>query len=290
MIQFADPWLPRGFDWFIDVPDRFVAENMSASASTVFIIDKTGRMFTRLIDWDTRGDNPFLPYSYVANDVVFWFYQFLVARGLPGHSWQEQPRISGSITQNITILQTGVGNAERELRVEGVDAQGSAGYFHKKIFDPEWSFRVTGQPLQAHLLDPFAVAEDVESYLKDYTLDAIRGWKGSEVPRIELLQFSIYSEPALIRVWIGEEAVDLKLWMRKLKFSNDKKKAKLRGMIEIPEKAPAAVRKGLGEERWLEVDVYTKQEGEKSEQVKIRTRGFFRNIFSEIKMQFSRLK
>jgi hypothetical protein len=137
-IGYADPWLDGGFARRIALPrrDRLVAQALSASASTLFVIDAAGRAFTRLADFDTMGDNPVLGYTWERGEHC--------DRTLPGEDWVEQPPIPGKVTARITILQTGEGNARRELRVEGVDASGAGGYWRKAIRDPAWSFVRTG--------------------------------------------------------------------------------------------------------------------------------------------------
>ena len=44
--------------------NQFVAASLSASASTIFVIDAAGNSFTRLADFDTTGHNPGLLYSW----------------------------------------------------------------------------------------------------------------------------------------------------------------------------------------------------------------------------------
>ena len=84
-------------------------------------------------------------------------------RTLPGEDWIKQPAIQGKITHLITILQTGRGNAGRELRVEGVDHSTGAertGYFSKPVslINPEthepysWIFVETGEPIYGKFL------------------------------------------------------------------------------------------------------------------------------------------
>ena len=67
-----------------------------------------------------------------------------IPRRLPLPGWKKQPPIDGDITEKITIILTGNGPGERELRVEGRDLSGRYGYFHKKINSSKWKFRETG--------------------------------------------------------------------------------------------------------------------------------------------------
>ena len=178
-LQYADPWLHPEFNYFINTPlrGRFTAEAMSASASTIFLIGKNGRMFTRLADFDSLGTDPLLKYSFepcAKSDVI----------RLPSEDWREQPRINDRITAKITILQNGRGNAARELRVEGVDGEGNGGYYSKRIFGEAWTFVKTG----AVVAGPFLEAgpeETAPSIDRDYALEYKRLPAGSR-----LLEFS----------------------------------------------------------------------------------------------------
>ena len=236
-IYYADPWLNHGFSWHLDTPLRgqFVASNLSASASTLFVVDKKGRMFTRLADFDTIGDNWVLPYSYEPSTYFLWWK----TRGLPGEGWVQQPSIpeGGKVTKNITIIQSGVGNASRELRIEGVDAEGNTGYYSKPIFDPQWVFiRTGGLGLlpSSSFLDPNAVPEIAPSRDQHYS-GRVKKWAGQDQPHIELLDFNLFSSPATLRLWMDSGYVDLKLHTRRLSLSQSGRKATLVGAIQIPE-------------------------------------------------------
>jgi hypothetical protein len=47
------------------------------------------------------------------------------------------------LTKRITILQTGRGQAQRQLRVEGTDSEGHTGYYEKMIYENRWRFQRT---------------------------------------------------------------------------------------------------------------------------------------------------
>ncbi len=145
-IEYADPWLPAHWNRRVCLPreGRLVAAAMSASASTLFVMDRHGHAFTRLADFDTVGDDPLLSYSWrreVRGDDE--------ARTLPGEPWAAQPPVPGPHTDRITIVQTGPGNAGRELRVEG-----DGGYFHKPLRGAAWSFRATGAKATRPFVEP----------------------------------------------------------------------------------------------------------------------------------------
>lgn len=152
-IRFADPWLPNKFDNEITAPEdgQFVAESMSAAASTIFLMrrDQNGNpmMYTRFADFDSLGSNPLLPASYDPDNHT------PLIRRLPAEDWVKQPTIEltgqARLTSKITIIQTGRGQACRELRVEGTDKDGKSGYYTKSIYSNHWSFQHTEQvPLE----------------------------------------------------------------------------------------------------------------------------------------------
>jgi hypothetical protein len=147
-LAYADPWLPPGFGRAICLPERntFVASALSASASTLFVMDGSGRAFTRLADFDTLGDDPALPYSWKrerrrgAASVI---------RTLPAEPWFAQPRIEGTHSTRLTIVQTGTHNRDRELRVEG-----EGGFWKKPLSTGTWTFERTGAPMQGQRVVP----------------------------------------------------------------------------------------------------------------------------------------
>lgn len=152
-IRFTDSGLPADFSRSLQGPEdgAFIAENISASASTMFLIDKAGRMYTRLADFDTIGCDPmFFRYTYDKLEQKYTGYDYLsnyAAWGLPSEPWRSQPEIplegKARLTRFITILQNGHGNAARELRVAGLDSAGQPGYYSKQIMDEAaagWTF------------------------------------------------------------------------------------------------------------------------------------------------------
>ncbi len=152
-IRFTDSGLPADFSRNLLGPERgsFIAENLSASADTMFVINKAGEMYTRLADFDTIGCDPmFFRYTYEHLPQKYTGEQYLSNYspwGLPSEPWLRQPLIplkgEAKITKYITILQNGKGNAARELRVAGLSPNGETGYYSKAIMDNEpedWIF------------------------------------------------------------------------------------------------------------------------------------------------------
>lgn len=147
-IYFNDWWLPADWSRQACGPRRgsFQSVQMSVSGSTIFLINQYGEMYTRVHDFDASGENPLLTYTFVDDNPEPH------VRRLPLHDWRAQPAITGgSITSRITIIQTGEGDASRELRVEG-EQGGKSGYFRKAIFDKSWTFVETGHTIKQPFL------------------------------------------------------------------------------------------------------------------------------------------
>ena len=150
-ICYADAGLPSDFSRNYVGPERgaFKAVSLSASASTMFVINEAGEMYTRLADFDTIGCDPmFFKYTYVPykSDLSGAdYFSNLTEWALPAEDWRPQPRIpltgNAAITRHITILQNGRGNGARELRVAGLNEAGETGYWSKAIFADDWEFK-----------------------------------------------------------------------------------------------------------------------------------------------------
>jgi len=150
-IFFADPWLYNKFKNEITGPEdgRFKAETLAASGSTIMLFQRArnecgeeiNKIYTRFADFDSIGSNPALKATYNRNNRV------PLVRYLPSEDWIQQPCIplSGKarLTKNIAILQTGWGQNNRQLRVQGQDANNRNGYYFKNIYDTIWTFEIT---------------------------------------------------------------------------------------------------------------------------------------------------
>ncbi len=175
-IVYLDPWLPNDHSYEIGTPlgGRFQAQSMSTAASVTFVMNRYGDMFTRLFDFDISGaDTLFFQYSWQdqsdRREPASQFDAALdpsVARiQLPAPSWVRQPKIPGTVTSAISIHATGgAGSDARELRVEGVGADGRTGFWHKMLADDAWSFTPTGLPLHG---------EDVANSPRDRSHDTL---------------------------------------------------------------------------------------------------------------------
>ena len=152
-IRFTDSGLPADFSRSLLGPERgsFIAENLNASADTMFVINKAGEMYTRLADFDTIGCDPmFFKYTYEKLPQKYTGEQYLSNYSpwaLPSEPWLRQPEIklqgNARLTKHITILQNGRGNAARELRVAGLNKDAQTGFYSKQIMQTDsddWKF------------------------------------------------------------------------------------------------------------------------------------------------------
>jgi hypothetical protein len=150
-ICYADTGLPGDFSRNFIGPERgtFKAVSLSASASTMFVINEAGEMYTRLADFDTIGCDPlWFKYTYIPykSDLPGTdYFSNLNEWGLPAEDWRPQPPVplagKAVLTRYITILQNGHGNGARELRAAGLNESGKTGYWTKAIFDDIWKFK-----------------------------------------------------------------------------------------------------------------------------------------------------
>lgn len=233
-LSYADPWLPPKFGHRICLPrhNRFAAVALSASASTIFVMDAAGASFTRLADFDTMGLNPALPYSWEREKRSG---VKAVVRTLPPEDWAEQPSVPGPATARITVLQTGEGNAARELRVEG-----DGGYWAKAIRAPAWKFVPTGQKATGPALEPRALTP---------VGDARPPMKGVyQELAMELHDFDPECSPAKVRFFKGNDAIDFALH-----FTGEGRHRK--GALILTGAVDAIARKVLGGRKWAAVDL-----------------------------------
>ncbi|MDR3123708.1 MAG: hypothetical protein LBU16_08030 [Treponema sp.] len=171
-IAYADTGLPSDFSRNYIGPERgtFKALSLSASASTMFVINEAGEMYTRMADFDIIGCDPMLfKYTYIPYKSPLAgtnYFSNLNEWALPPEDWRKQPPIpaqgSAAITRHITILQNGQGNAARELRVAGRNENGESGYWTKAVFADAWGFKPA--PLHISEGDFLRAAEGAENY------------------------------------------------------------------------------------------------------------------------------
>ncbi len=198
---YMDPWLPSDESYEMCGPrrGRFRSVAMSASGSSVFVINRFGDMYTRLYDFDISGpDSFFVTYSYedqrgVADPAV----------QLPPERWRRQPKIPGRITSAISISKRGRGSIHRTLRVEGKRGD-LTGYWEKDIVDRgryAWHFHVTDEPLQGrHVRNPWANTSG-----RGLGASEDAAWLGgADGIRIQIANFNVHCSPAHFRVRLGD--------------------------------------------------------------------------------------
>ncbi|MCG8473208.1 MAG: hypothetical protein MI742_15305 [Desulfobacterales bacterium] len=256
-IHFADPWTPPDWGYRIAGPfrDRFISESLSAAASTLFVINRYGDMYTHQNDFDIGGGNPFFQYTYrddihydPNNDILN--YVLARKRRIPDQIWYRQPKINGTITKNITIIfpEDGEpGESDRILRVEGFNDNGVAGYYEKNLEGVVWSFVA----LPNHVIDEQDIIENTPENMTEYTLGqapeyAFDGTMKNVIfgpVEAKLSQFSLVCSPARLKLKVDEGLwIELKmhhhLQLRTKTREHpgeDGEFVDLAGAIEIPE-------------------------------------------------------
>ena len=179
-ITYADPWLPNDDSYEVGSPlgGRFQSVSLAASASTMFVTNRYGDMFTRTFDFDSSGsDSVFFRYSWESQAgkpsagglLQETWDRSTAAVQLPAPDWTRQPKIPGEITSALTVVSPRPGPEQRELRVEG-RRDGRTGFWHKALHARSWTFTPTGVPLQGEVLENSAVDRSAE------TLAARKPW------------------------------------------------------------------------------------------------------------------
>lgn len=243
-VLFTDNGLPNDFSRNLCGPDdgRFEAESLSASASALFLIDRHGRIATRFDDYDLNGGTPNFEYTY--RSVIryddkgedFGTSQAPYFLPLQPWRWHAPPKLEGraQLSRDITVLQTGVGNAARELRIAGLGPDGSPGYYRKGIGAAAWLFVPSGDVTidPPRLLSSEDVARGSAEYertggrFEDSTLPRMKSYRGSwrgellipvgdaekPLPGVTLaMDWNPYCPPARLKISAGAETVEATL-------------------------------------------------------------------------------
>jgi hypothetical protein len=222
-ICYADSGLPSDFSRNYLGPERgaFKAIALSASASTMFLMNDAGEMYTRIADFDIIGCDPmFFRYTYVPykSDLPGTnYFSNLTEWGLPSEDWRRQSPIplegKAALSRFITILQNGRGNGARELRAAGINGDGDTGYWTKAIFDSQWKF------VKAPLYFPPGAllrndgTEGRRSQSLDTRLSGSR-WNGGEMDSeciYEIPNFNILEGSCELKITRGNESCVLTL-------------------------------------------------------------------------------
>jgi hypothetical protein len=220
-ICYVDTGLPGDFSRNYIGPERgtFKAVSLSASASTMFVINEAGEMYTRLADFDTIGCDPmWFKYTYIpyiSNLPGTDYFSNLNEWGLPAEDWRPQPPIpltgNAAITRHITILQNGQGNGARELRVAGFNEHGETGYWTKAIFADSWDFKTAPLYFLEKKLLSAAETEPGQSLDKSFGGYWWNGNKRENDWTYEIPNFNILEGDCDLRVTRNNEFCMLKL-------------------------------------------------------------------------------
>lgn len=197
-ITYVDPWLPADHSYEMATPHRgrFQARALSTAASTSFVVNRYGDLYTRLYDFDIAG-----------SDRVFFGYSYQDQRGaafpriqLPAPDWIRQPKVpaTGEITDRISVHKTGRGSDARELRVEGRD-RGRTGYWHKTLTATGWTFTETGQPLLGGLLQNTPDDRSADTLAPPSPYD-YAGAQGELTARVTAFDVAVEDTPLLLGV------------------------------------------------------------------------------------------
>ncbi len=304
IIHIADPWTPADWGYQIATPmrGRFIARNISASGSEVFIISDYGDMFTRHVDFDVIGANPTLRYTYDVIPAHEGIFDRQYPRKLPIAGWKRQPKISGIISDKITVYTTGEGEKARTLRVEGRDRKGNTGYYEKTLNGLSWKFiKVAGAGDIGTLLDDTPEGSDppVQGEKKDFRYTGSLGGY-----QAVLDDFNLYCSPSSLRIILKSGTV-IQLYLHTV-FTfrihiqrNPGAKGSpldLKGVIEIPEVLTGSTEpetqaflyrylgysKDSGKSRFIPVDAKATKT-----LFHLRKAGLF-SMFSRLKIDFKR--
>lgn len=254
-IQYGDPWLPD-LSYLIYGPlrGRFIAEGMATGGSMLFLINKYGDMFTRLSDFDIDGNDPFYLKQYTFDSDSPESKRFL-----PAEDWKPQPKIDGSITKNLTVVQTGKDTVDRELRVEGLDKNHRGGYWAKPVKGGEWHFVATNAEVKGPFLDnrsgdctKLALGPN-----RDINAQGTVTVRGSEM-EAKLLQFNPECSPSTLQLKVGSQTIDCTLYIRRIYLKN-----LILGTLELPDSMlkstdptiKKVVETGFGSKKWTSLQI-----------------------------------
>ncbi len=229
-ITYLDPWLPIDYSYEVCAPKkgRFKSVNMSASGSTLFLINQYGDMFTRNYDFDMVGaDDVFFTYAYNplkklveenlesgiiprSSNPLYRVFGLDYPRPLPIPGWTMQTKIDGTITDRITVMKKGEGGLKRDLMVEGINNHGETGFWTKDVSAKEWEFVVTNRKTKGKILTGNSLQDTSDLDLGvDETLNFAGVYKVSRFKsksykkvKLEVKGFHSYCSPATVNVTV----------------------------------------------------------------------------------------
>jgi hypothetical protein len=225
-ITWMDGWQPSdwGFEMCSPKRGRFISVNLSSTGGRHMLINEYGDIFTRMYDYDSSGhspnDNDYFDYTYddqrgITDDSLRKFQ-------LPVWPWYQQPKISGRITDRISLHRIGNEGHHAMMRVEGWNKEGQAGYYQKDMFDSmedpsntKWTFVITNQPVKGTEIEnklydsSDETLGETEDVCYKHNTENIGRLPNTANPittsdfAVELLNFGCYVSPALFRVYVG---------------------------------------------------------------------------------------
>lgn len=200
-ITYLDPWLPSDESREVCGPERGTVPmaGLTGSGSTVMVVSRGGRIYTRLYEFDVSGGNAvFLDYSWQDQDGVA-----APLMQLPAPDWIAHSTIPGRFTNRLSLRKLPPDTRHRIMRVEGWDNSGHTGYWQKDIAERHWMFVRTDEAIQGSEMP----LQDTAPYLPEDSRYSgrIDGYAA------EVLDFNPYCSPATLRIKISDKPLDLVL-------------------------------------------------------------------------------
>ncbi|MES2490144.1 MAG: hypothetical protein V4607_10155, partial [Pseudomonadota bacterium] len=200
-ITYMDPWLPSDESREVCGPERGTVPmaGLTGSGSTVMVVGRDGRIYTRLYEFDVSGGNAvFFDYS--------WQDQENVAAPLlqlPAPAWIAHSAIPGRFTNRLSLRKLPPDTRHRIMRVEGWNSSGHSGYWQKDLTETRWKFVRTNEAIQGTEMP----LQDTARYLPEdsHYSGSIDGYAA------EVLDFNPYCSPATLRLQIEGKPLDLVL-------------------------------------------------------------------------------
>lgn len=183
------------------LPERgaFRGVALSASASTVAVLDDAGRVFTRFADGESLGHDAALAYSWRRERRSG---PRASVRSLPPEPWRAQPQLPGPFAREVTVVPGSRDGPPSEVRVPT-----DGGYYAKPLQGGAWVLVTTG----VRRRDALAAAPSAPRGRPQGRVLEGAEWHGATT---RLQEFDPVCPPAEVLVERDGERVVLELWMR----------------------------------------------------------------------------
>jgi hypothetical protein len=237
VIYYLDSGTPPVVEHFVEAPFRgqWRGEGIDSSASTIALIDRFGAVYTKIADFDLLGSTPTHPYCYFddCDDEVYYppgdIRSGMSDIRLPAEDWRIHDPILPPdawhehtwLSDRVTVVQTGKGNAARELRVLG-SLEGSIGTFHKAVHESTWLFRPA--PAGDKGFEGLTPLTELQAYSDPAQLAALHGDEPTldrelvglvqvedKVLGLRVLDYNPMASPWHVEVSAGDTVVPLEL-------------------------------------------------------------------------------